>query len=66
MESYSATKNNDIIKSAGKRMGLEKVILSEVTQAQEDSIAHTHLWWLLAIKDRGPFNTTSQVLSTIT
>lgn len=40
VEYYLATKNNNIIKSAGKRMGLEK---SVVTQAQKDNIVRTHL-----------------------
>ena len=31
---YSAIKNNDIMKFAGKWMELEKIILSEVTQTQ--------------------------------
>jgi hypothetical protein len=35
MEYYSAIKNNDIMKFAGKWMELEKTILSKVTQAQE-------------------------------
>jgi hypothetical protein len=33
---YSAIKNNDIMKFAGKWMELEKIILSEVTQTQKD------------------------------
>jgi hypothetical protein len=36
MESYSAIKNEDIMSFAGKRMELENIILSEVTQAQKD------------------------------
>lgn len=38
MEYYSADKNNDPIKFAGKWMGLgkKKIILSEVSQTQED------------------------------
>jgi hypothetical protein len=35
MGPYSATKNKDIIKLAGKWMVLEKIILSEVTQNQK-------------------------------
>ena len=35
MKYYSAIKNNDIMKFAGKWMELEKIILSEVTQIQE-------------------------------
>lgn len=37
-EYYLAVKNNDIIKFAGKRMELEKIILSVITQTQKDSI----------------------------
>ena len=37
MEYYSAIKNNDIMKFAGKWMELEKIILSEVTQTQKDT-----------------------------
>ena len=33
---YSAIKNSDIMKFAGKLMELEKIILSEVTQTQKD------------------------------
>jgi hypothetical protein len=36
MEYYSATKNSNIMKFAGKWMDLEKIILSEVTQTQQD------------------------------
>jgi hypothetical protein len=36
MEYYSAIKNNDIMRFDGKWMGLEKIILSEVTQKQKD------------------------------
>ena len=37
MEYYSAVKNNDIMKFAGKWMELEKkIILSEVTKTQKD------------------------------
>ncbi|KAL6040140.1 hypothetical protein STEG23_038034, partial [Scotinomys teguina] len=36
MEYYAAEKNNDSMKFAGKWMELENVILSEVTQTQED------------------------------
>ncbi|KAL6083721.1 hypothetical protein STEG23_014620 [Scotinomys teguina] len=36
MEYYSAEKNNDIMKFAGKWMELENIILSEVTQTQKD------------------------------
>ena len=36
MEYYSAIKNKDILTFAGKWMELENLILSEVTQTQED------------------------------
>jgi hypothetical protein len=36
MEYYSAIKNNDIMKFAGKWMELEKIIQSEVTLTQND------------------------------
>ena len=37
IEYYSAVKNDDLMKFAGKWMELEKkIILSEVTQTQED------------------------------
>jgi hypothetical protein len=36
MEYYSAIKNVDIIRFADKWMELENIILSEVTQTQED------------------------------
>ena len=36
MEYYSAEKNNEILKFAGKWVELEETILSEVTQSQKD------------------------------
>ena len=36
MEYYSAVKNNDIMTFAGKCMGLEEIIPSEVIQTQKD------------------------------
>ena len=36
MEYYTAEKNNDILKFAGKHMELENIILSEVTETQKD------------------------------
>ena len=36
MNYYSAAKNNEVMKSAGKGMELEKKILSEVTQTKKD------------------------------
>ncbi|KAL6035314.1 hypothetical protein STEG23_012582 [Scotinomys teguina] len=38
MKYYSAEKNNDIMKFAGKWMELENIILSEVTQFQKEKI----------------------------
>jgi hypothetical protein len=35
MEFYSATKKNEILSFAGKWMGLENIILNEVSQAQK-------------------------------
>jgi hypothetical protein len=35
MEFYSATKKNEILSFASKRMGLENIILSEVSQAHK-------------------------------
>jgi hypothetical protein len=37
MEYYSAIKNNDFMKSAGKWMDLENSILSEVTKSQKNT-----------------------------
>ena len=37
VEYYLEFKNNDFMKFAGKWMELEKIILSEVTQAQKDT-----------------------------
>ena len=53
MECYTAEKNNDILKFAGKWMDLENIILSEVTQTQKDKYHYvlTHTW-LLDIKQR--------------
>jgi hypothetical protein len=36
MEYYSAIKNEDIMKFAGKWMELENIMLSEVTQTEKD------------------------------
>ena len=36
MEYYSAIKNNEFMKFAGKWMELENIILSEVTQSQRN------------------------------
>ena len=36
MEYYSAIKNQDILSFAGKWMGLENIILRDVTQTQKD------------------------------
>ena len=45
MEYYTAEKNNDILKFAGKCMELENVILSEVTQTQKDKF---HMYSLIS------------------
>ena len=37
MEYYTAEKSNDSLNFAGKWMELENIILSEVTQTQEDN-----------------------------
>jgi hypothetical protein len=37
MDYYSAIKNNDFIKLAGKWMKLENIILSKVTQSQKNT-----------------------------
>ena len=37
MEYFTADKNNDILKFAGKWMELENIILSEVAQTQKDN-----------------------------
>jgi hypothetical protein len=50
MEYYSAMKNNKFMKFLGKWMDLEDIILSEVTQSQEN----THDKWILAQKLRIP------------
>ena len=44
-EYYTAEKNNDILKSAGKWMDLENIILNEVTQTQEDKY---HMYSLIS------------------
>jgi hypothetical protein len=36
VEYYSAIKNNEFMKFLGKRMELENIILSEVTQSQKN------------------------------
>jgi hypothetical protein len=43
MEYYSAIKNKDIVKFAGKWMEIENIILSEVTQTHKD----THVMYSL-------------------
>jgi hypothetical protein len=37
MEYYSAIKNNELLKFLGKWMGLEDIILSEVTQSKKNT-----------------------------
>jgi hypothetical protein len=44
MEFYSATKKNEILSFKGKRMELENIILSEVSQAQK---AKSHMLSLI-------------------
>ena len=43
MEHYSAIKNNDIMKFAGKWIELEKIILSEVHRPRKIHMVCTHL-----------------------
>ena len=55
LEYYSAIKNNEFMKFLGKWMGLENIILSEVTQSQKNS--HDNVLtdkWILAQKLRIP------------
>jgi hypothetical protein len=42
MEYYSAIKNNDFMKFAGKCMELENIILSEITQTNTQTHTHAH------------------------
>ena len=42
---HSRKKNNDILKSAGKWMDLENIILSEVAQTQKDKY---HMYSLIS------------------
>jgi hypothetical protein len=45
MEFYSATKKNKILLFAGKKMKLESIILSEVSQVQKaKSNVFFHIW----------------------
>ena len=37
MEYYSAMKNNDYMKSLGKWMEMENIILNEITQSQKNT-----------------------------
>ena len=39
MRCYSATKNKDIMKFAGKWIEVENITLSEVTQTQKDMVS---------------------------
>ena len=45
MEYYTAEKNDDILRFAGKWMDLENIILSEVTQTQKDNY---HMYSLIS------------------
>ena len=47
MEYYSDVKKNNIMKSAGKWIELEKKILSDITQTQKDGFAYV---WILVVK----------------
>jgi hypothetical protein len=47
MECYSAIKNNDFMKFAGKWMELENIILRVLTQSQK---THTHSRYSLIIR----------------
>jgi hypothetical protein len=49
MEYYSAIKNNDFMKFAGKWMKLENIILSKVTQSQKNTRYTLTDKWILAI-----------------
>jgi hypothetical protein len=54
IEYYSTIKNEDIMSFAGKLMGLEYIILSEVTQTQKDMHVLTNKWILAKKKFRIP------------
>ena len=45
MEYYSATEKNEIMPSAATWMGLESVILSEVSQTEKERYRKTSLIW---------------------
>ena len=45
MEYYRVEKNNDILKFAGKWMGLENIILNKVAQTQKDNY---HMYSLIS------------------
>jgi hypothetical protein len=47
---YSAIKNNDFMKLAGKWVELENIILSEVTQSQKNTWYALTDKWILAKK----------------
>ena len=49
MEYYSAIKNKDIMKFAGKCMELENIILSDVTQTQQTCMLVFTYKWTFAI-----------------
>ena len=46
MNYYTAEKNNNILKFAGKWMQLENIILSKVTQTQKDNY---HMYLLISV-----------------
>jgi hypothetical protein len=50
MEYYPARKNNEIMLFAGKWMGLETIMLSEICQAQKTKYHMFLLMWNLDLK----------------
>ena len=46
MEYYSAIKKNEIMPFAATRMGLEVIILSEVSQTETDKYDIAYIWTL--------------------
>ena len=50
---YSAIKNKEFMKFAGKWMELENIILSEVTRSQKNKHdIYSFISWVIAIKDK--------------
>ena len=55
MEYYTTEKNNDILKSAGKCMEIENIILIEVTKNMKNNYhICPHIGGVLNIKQRKP------------